>query len=430
LLAAGLAACWIGMRRIDNLRNDPVLTITTLLVTSSLYLVSSHWILRPRPRIQPPHLYLFILASAIGFRLICWPLYPAFSDDIFRYHWEGKLQAVGGGNPYLVAPSDPNWAWLRDETYPKVVLPDFKTIYGPVIELEQRSAYRLFADLPPFSRVFWMKLPSALYDLLTMIVIVLWLRARGEPVENILLYAWCPLPIFEFWINGHNDSMLVFFLTLALWLEARFGRSWTGAALALATATKLWPAILFPFVRDRVRSGVVGIGVFAILAWQYVADVLENAQYATGFLGGWRNNDSFYGLMLSLCGGDVYRAKYATFAILGSAIVWMMWRRYPLDRAAVTLIPLMLAISANVHPWYLTWLVPMLVVRPSAPFLLWVTLVPLHYVVLINWFALGQWDGVNGWRWLVYVPVYGWALVQLVLFSTPLLQKRDIQVIG
>ncbi len=374
MLAAGLAAGWIGLRRLDNLQSEPVLTILTLLLSSTVYLVSVHWILQGDGKTQPPHLYRFILAGTIGFRLIAWPLYPAFSDDIFRYHWEGQLQAVGGGNPYLVAPSEDKWRWLRDETYPKVVLPDFKTIYGPAIELQQMATYRLLAPLPPFSRVFWFKLPSAIFDLLTIVAITLWLRARREPVEKILIYAWCPLPVFEFWINGHNDSMLICFLVTALWLEARYGRAVTGAALALATATKLWPAILFPFV--RLRSGLVGLAVFAALALPYAADVLENAQYATGFLGGWRNNDSIYGLVLAACGGNVYAAKYATFALLGSAVLWMMWRKYPLDRAAWTLIPLMLAISANVHPWYLTWLVPLLVVRPTAPLLLWVALVP------------------------------------------------------
>lgn len=412
------------MRRIDNLQSEPVLTIVTLLLTSTVYLVSVYWILRGDRRTPPPHLYIFILGIAIGIRLIAWPLYPAFSDDIYRYHWEGRLQAVGRGNPYLVAPADAKWQWLRDETYPKVVLPDFKTIYGPAIELEQRASYSLLAGLPAFSRVFWFKLPSALFDLLTLIAITLWLRARREPVERILLYAWCPLPVFEFWINGHNDSMLVFFLATALWLEARYGRAWTGAALALAAATKLWPAILFPFVRERVRSGLLGVAVFAALALPYVTDVLENAQYASGFLGGWRNNDSLYGLVLWVAGGDVYRAKYVTFAMLGSAVLWMMWRKYPLDRAAWTLIPLMLAISANVHPWYLTWITPLLVVRPSVPLLLWVTLVPLHYVVLIDWFALGQWNGVNEWRWLVYVPVYGWMLVQSIR-RTPVCLSRE-----
>ncbi len=399
------------MRRIDNLQSEPVLTIATLLLTSTVYLVSVYWILRVNRTTQPPHLFIFILGVAIGIRLISWPLYPAFSDDIYRYHWEGKLQAMGGGNPYLAAPADEKWQWLRDETYPKVVLPDFKTIYGPAIELEQRAAYTLVARLPAFARVFWFKFPSALFDLLTLFAITLWLRARREPLEKLLLYAWCPLPVFEFWINGHNDSILVCFLAGALWLEARYGRSWTGAALAVAAATKLWPAILFPFVRQRVRSALLGAAVFGALALPYLADVLENAQYATGFLGGWRNNDSLYGLVLAVSGGNVYFAKYATFTLLGSAVLWMMWRKYPLDRAAWTLIPLMLAISSNVHPWYLTWTTPLLVIRPSVPLLLWVALVPLHYVVLIDWFALGQWNGINDWRWLVYVPVYGWMLV-------------------
>ena len=414
LLAAGIERCWIGLRQIDDLRSEPVSTIVTLLVTSLLYLVSVYWVFRQKRTLRPDLVFL-IVATAIGFRLTAWPLYPAFSDDIFRYHWEGKLQVVGGGNPYLVAPSDPKWRGLRDETYPYVVLPDFKTIYGPAIELEQRAAYAMVSALPAFSRVFWMKLPSALFDLLAIGAILLWLHARGDPLERVLVYAWCPLPVFEFWISGHNDAMLVCFLSVALWLEAR-GGVYVGAALSLAAATKLWPAMLFPFLHNRWKASMLGIAVFGVLSLPYLADVVENAQYASGFLGGWRNNDSLYGLLLRFAAqGDVYRAKYWTFAILGAAVVWVWWKKYHLDRAAFVLVPFMLAISANVHPWYLTWLIPLLVVRPSAPLLLWVALVPIHYVVLIDWFALGKWDGVSSSRWLVYVPVYAWMLASWLM---------------
>ena len=57
-----------------------------------------------------------ILAAAILFRLTFWPLYPALSDDVFRYRWEGKLQAAGG-NPYEVRPNDAAWQSLRDESF-------------------------------------------------------------------------------------------------------------------------------------------------------------------------------------------------------------------------------------------------------------------------------------------------------------------------
>ena len=42
---------------------------------------------------------------------------PALSDDVFRYRWEGMLQAHGG-NPYQARPVDPEWEHLRDDREP------------------------------------------------------------------------------------------------------------------------------------------------------------------------------------------------------------------------------------------------------------------------------------------------------------------------
>lgn len=380
-----------------------------------MYLVSVYWIGRAKSG-APVSVRVFILVAAAVFRLTAWPLFPAFSNDIFRYHWEGKLQAEGRANPYLVTPNDPAWKHLRDETYPQVVLPEFKTIYGPVIELEQWGVFAALRNLPPFSRVFWFKLPSAIFDLLTVLGIVLWLHARGDPVERVLVYAWCPLPVFEFWINGHNDSLLICFMVLALWLEAsgRFG--WSAAALAMAVATKLWPAILWPclfFRKQSWKSALWAGPVLALLAAPYIADVVENAQYASGFLGGWRNNDSIYGLVLSLSHGDLYRAKYATFALLALVVLFALLKKLSFDGAALVLTGALLAISANVHPWYLTWILPLLAVHTAAPLLLWVALAPLHYIVLIDYYKIGVWSGITDSRWLVYVPVYGFLAIWL-----------------
>ncbi len=73
-----------------------------------------------------------------------------------------------------------------------------------------------------------------------------------------------------------------------------------------------------------------------------------------------------------------------------------------------------LAFSANVHPWYVCWLLPLAVFR--APFVLgtWAALAPALYVVLIRWRAEHVWDGVSPMRWCVYLPVGAAIVLQLV----------------
>jgi hypothetical protein len=65
----------------------------------------------------------------------------------------------------------------------------------------------------------------------------------------------------------------------------------------------------------------------------------------------------------------------------------------------------MLAVSANVHPWYLSWLLPFLVRQPVPGLLLWMALMPLAYESVIWWHMLGQWTQSPEVRWWIYLPV-------------------------
>ncbi len=82
-------------------------------------------------------------------------------------------------------------------------------------------------------------------------------------------------------------------------------------------------------------------------------------------------------------------------------------RSLPLERAALLFISGMLLVSANVHPWYLTWMAPLLVIYPWTPLLLWLSLAPLSYQVLIEYRILGEWNGSTAVRWWIYLPVLG-----------------------
>jgi len=57
-------------------------------------------------------------------------------------------------------------------------------------------------------------------DLVTMGLVAATLRAIGQPAERVIVYAWHPLPIFEFGGSGHIDVLMICFIALAL-----FGRA-------------------------------------------------------------------------------------------------------------------------------------------------------------------------------------------------------------
>ena len=355
-----------------------------------------------------------IIPAALVFRITVAALPTPATDDVYRYRWEAMVQQAGG-NPYASRPDDPGWVSLRDSAYERVPLKEFKAGYGPAWELLSLWTLRGVSVVTddPHWQVLWMKAPAALFDLGVIGVLMLLLRARGLPESRVLIYAWAPLPVWEFWANGHNDAVLVFFLVAAFALAARGSPGKGASALGVAIAVKWWPAVLLIAWGRRhgyVRTAVLATAVLLLFAVPYlsreVMDATENAQFMSGFVGGWRNNDSLFGLVLFLAGGDLYLAKYTAFGLIGAAWAWLSVRDWPLERVALWGIVVLLLISANCHPWYLTWFLPLLALYPHPSLLLWVSLVPLAYAVRIPWETLGVWNGSTPERWWIYGPVF------------------------
>lgn len=414
LLAAALEAHYLLLRSFPSLQGRLVEAIALLLSAGIFYLISCRLLMRPLEEAVPAIRLRWVVAAALMFRLTVWPLYPALSDDLFRYRWEGKLQSAGG-NPYEARPRDPDWTSLRDSTFPSVAGKDFKAVYGPLLELTERGTYWVVSrfETDPLRQAFWFKAPAAIFDLGILAALTMLLKARGLRAELLLVYAWSPLPVVEFWATGHNDSVEILFVLLALLAAARRRWTWAFAALSLAAAAKLWPALLFPLFIGwkgnrplRWHQWWVAVPIFALFALPYWTNIWENARFATGFVGGWRNNDSLYGALLWAANGDAYLAKKAAFAIIAAAVAAVTLLRWPLEKGTLAVIATVLLVSANCHPWYLTWLVPMLAFYPLAGFLLWTAVVPLAYESVIGWTALGEWQGLGELRWYAYAPVF------------------------
>ena len=393
-----------------------VTAIVILLLSGAVYVIGVYWVTKTHTSAGAP-LFIFIIAVAIVFRITVWPLTFPSTDDVYRYRWEGKLQA-NGGNPYHSRPADPELATLRDTTYPRIGLKDFKGGYGPAWEMVSAATYRIvsLATANEMAQLFWFKLPSVLADIGLMAAVTALLRATGLPAVRVMIYAWSPLPVWEFWANGHNDSLVVLATVLAL-VWAMRDRPWLAAiALAVATALKFWPAILVAaFIRTKLRFRhlLIGIPVLVFFAAPYWTGVTENVQFMSGFVGGWRNNDSVFGAILWWT-GDLHTAKYVAFALIVAAATLLAIRQPSLTLAALGTIVALLLIASNCHPWYLTWILPLLAIHPSAGLILWTVLVPLFYSVWPGWIATGIWDGVTPSRWLVYGPVFSLLIARLM----------------
>ncbi len=202
---------------------------------------------------RPSHRVIWlILGCAALLRLMVVVFPPFLSNDMYRYIWDGWVQAAGI-NPYRYIPDDPHLAFLRDATvFPNINRADYAhTIYPPAAEMIFFIASRIGAVLA---------VPPVLAMKLAMLVIgrdrhlgddaACWIHA-GLPRARILIYAWNPVPVWEFAGSGHVDAIAICFIALALLAVCKGRNGWGAAALAGAVLTKFLPVVLLPALWRR-----------------------------------------------------------------------------------------------------------------------------------------------------------------------------------
>jgi alpha-1,6-mannosyltransferase len=162
---------------------------------------------------------------------------PLLSSDIYRYVWDGKVQAAGI-NPYRYVPADEALAFLRDGTiFPHINRADTAvTIYPPVAQFFFLIVTRAGES------VTMMRLALLGCEAVTVTVIALLLRRMNRPATCVVSYLWHPLPVWEIANSGHVDALMVALMLLGLWI-ALTGRALRGAVLiALSVLVKPFAA--------------------------------------------------------------------------------------------------------------------------------------------------------------------------------------------
>ena len=304
----------------------------------------------------------------------------ALSTDAFRYVWDGRVQATGI-NPYRYIPADPALVGLRDDAiYPNINRADYAhTIYPPAAQIAFLAIERISDS------ILGMKLGMLACDGLSIACLIVLLRRCGLPATRVLLYAWHPLPVWEFAGTGHVDALAIGFLMLAFLAASRRAPLWTGVALAAATLVKFYPLVAGPALYRRWdwRMPLAFAATLALLYAPYVS--VGPAVF--GFLSGYADEEGLRsgdGIFLASLLRTVlhvpqlalqYFAPLAALLLLAGA-VWLQfsrsWRAHGAWTAALGLASLFTLLVSPHDPWYFTWLVPFLCFRPTAAHI-WLT---------------------------------------------------------
>src|SRR5436305_3411681 len=176
---------------------------------------------------------LIVLGFALAMRLLLAGDEPFLSTDLYRYIWDGRVQAAGI-NPYLYVPADPALSALRDAAiYPNINRADYAvTAYPPIAEMFFLLVTRIGETITI------MRLAMVACEIVIVAVLIDLLRRRARPATAVVAYAWHPLAIWEIANNGHVEALMVAVIMCGVWLLLRGNRVAGAAASALAILVK------------------------------------------------------------------------------------------------------------------------------------------------------------------------------------------------
>ena len=367
------------------LRKDAVLALLGL--ASAAYFAATALVLHAAlPRWAT--IWVFGMALAARLALVASP--PFMSSDVYRYVWDGRVQAAGI-NPYAYVPNDPALAGLRDEKiYPNINRLDYAhTIYPPADQMVFRAAHAV-GDSVLATKAMLLLLEAAG-------VLAIWrlLAGAGLPTARVLIYAWNPLAIWSVAADGHVDGAAIGFLGIALLASVAGRRVLTGVLLAAATLTKFLPIAVAPALWRRWDWRMPAACLFAVAAmyawylgvgWRvfgflpaYTAE--EGLSQGSGF---WALGLLGHVVALPHWAGRAYVFGWAL--VLGGVAAWMVFVQRPAGDAradavrmcgnvAILAAGAVCAMSAH-YPWYYAWLALPCCVRPYR-FVLYLSVAPI-----------------------------------------------------
>jgi alpha-1,6-mannosyltransferase len=316
---------------------------------------------------------LLILVGAVAMRLALLFTEPTLSSDMYRYIWDGRVQAAGI-NPYRYVPAAPELAALRDPSiWPLINRADYAvTIYPPVAQALFLAITRIGEN------VVVMKLALLLFEAVTVAVLIFLLKRLAMPLTRVAVYAWHPLAVWEIAGNGHVDAAMIALLMVSALVFLNRRTLLAGVIATLGALVKPTALLALP-VFWRPWDWKLPLAFVATIAVAYLP-YLSVGSGVFGFLGTYIEEEGFSAgsgfrlvwLLEQLTGplpnaGAVYTGLAAL--ILASLALAIGFRADRSERAAIAslnwLLIAFLALSTPHYPWYFLVLAPFLALAPT-----------------------------------------------------------------
>ncbi|HEY1353051.1 MAG TPA: glycosyltransferase family 87 protein [Ktedonobacteraceae bacterium] len=315
-----------------------------------------------------------ILGGALLLRAVLLPLPPNLSRDSWRYVWDARV-FLHGYSPYVLAPAAKVLQPLQDFIYANSRFRNVPSLYPPGAQYIYLLSYLIVPG-----NLYALKGIFLLFDLASCVVLLKLLVRKGLDATWVLLYAWCPLPVVEFALQGHVDVLTITFTLLAALTadDNRWhGRVLTGFFVGMATLTKLYPIVMLVTVvrlRDWRRDCLLLLSCLLTIILGYLPFYIQGHGQIFGYFGTYVNEqgqnagvvqqlifqfDHARHLALATVIAHEHQVAFVLLVVVALLIfVLRQFQRISLEGGTLILFGLLLAVSSHVFPWYTATLLP------------------------------------------------------------------------
>lgn len=230
--------------------------------------------------------------------LVLAPTHPLTSADVFNYIASARVFWVYGANPLITPPA----AFPADPFLPLLGFwQELPSPYGPLWSLLTGGPMFISGDSPLRAVLGFKALSIGAMLGASWLLYLTARRMRPESgLATLLAFSWNPLVIWHTAGNGHNDTVLIFFIALGLYCVAR---GWVVAAIVALTASLLvkyatalflpalalwwWRSKSRPSIQQLALGTLAGAGLVALTyapfwaGWDTLQTTLNEGSYFT-----------------------------------------------------------------------------------------------------------------------------------------------------
>jgi alpha-1,6-mannosyltransferase len=339
----------------------------------------------------------FLIATGLLARIALVFIFPALSDDIYRFFWDGRLM-VSGISPYGILPADAlakNIPYLDKVLFDSLNSQPYYTIYPPVSQL----FYAISASIGNIKvAAVVMKILFLLTEIVGVIYMIKLLKKIALPLKPSILFFLNPLVIIEGAGNLHFEVIMVSFLCISIYYifnnKLIYGAFWMSASIGV----KLLPLMILPYFWFRLNgkdkwlffSSLIGIMICIFLPMAGGIEVISFLSSVDLYFRKFEFNAGIY-YLLRYVGQQIsgynlisYIGPLLGLITLGYNLYWASVKKSfehkDFIHYALLVWAVYLVLATTVHPWYV---IPLLFFGIFTSFrypLMWSYLIFISYI--------------------------------------------------